>query len=138
MCGGAIISDLIAPASRSSRRLTADLLWGSAAADLNKKSRGSFQAKPLRSSPVIDLDDDFEADFLDFKDHSEEEEEIDAKKAFTFGSGALIQERGLHLVSMSFDNGPLFSDVIHNSKWVLLEGFRSGLMFFKSIYLEGG
>ncbi|KAL8458773.1 hypothetical protein ACS0TY_036326 [Phlomoides rotata] len=98
MCGGAIISDLIAPASRSSRRLTADLLWGSAAADLNKKSRGSYQAKPMRSAPIIDLDDDFEADFQDFKDHSEEEDEIEAKKTFAFGASKKSSFQGLKSV----------------------------------------
>nr|ADP37418.1 ethylene-responsive-element-binding factor 3 [Petunia x hybrida] len=64
MCGGAIISDLVPP-SRTSRRLTADLLWGSS--DL-KKNPSNYHSKPLRSSKFIDLDDEFEADFQDFSD----------------------------------------------------------------------
>nr|GMC50011.1 ethylene-responsive transcription factor RAP2-12-like [Ipomoea batatas] len=70
MCGGAIISDF-KPPSRSSRRLTADLLWGRADLSGGKKSNtsGSHYSKPLRSELVV-LDDDFEADFQDFKDHS--------------------------------------------------------------------
>nr|AZN28828.1 ethylene-responsive transcription factor RAP2-12 [Fraxinus mandshurica] len=84
MCGGAIISDL-SPPSRSTLKLTADLLWGSgAAADLangKRKIPGSYHSKPLRSKPVVDIiiDDDFEADFQDFKDHSDDEVEIDVK-----------------------------------------------------------
>lgn len=88
MCGGAIISDILPP-SRSSRRLTADLLWGSA--DLssnndgkkkrnrNNSSSGSFYSKPSRSG-VVDIDNDFEADFQHFKDYSDDEvEEVDVK-----------------------------------------------------------
>lgn len=87
MCGGAIISDFVAPASRSSTRLTADLLWGSAAAGLNKKkNRGSYHSKPLRSAPINHLEDDFEADFQDFKDHSDDEDELDVKKQFAFSA----------------------------------------------------
>lgn len=82
MCGGAIISDLLSP-SRPSRKLTADLLWGSgAAADLAKGKRkipGSYHSKPLRSKPIVDIGDDFEADFQDFKDFSDDEVEIDVK-----------------------------------------------------------
>lgn len=87
MCGGAIISDIIAPASRSSRRLTANLLWGSASADLNKKKNPrNYHSKLLRSAPIIDLDDDFEADFLGFKDYSDDEDEIHVKKPFAFSA----------------------------------------------------
>ncbi|CAA2956157.1 ethylene-responsive transcription factor RAP2-12-like [Olea europaea var. sylvestris] len=82
MCGGAIISDLLSP-SRPSRKLTADLLWGSgAAADLAKGKRkipGNYHSKPLRSKPIVDIGDDFEADFQDFKDFSDDEVEIDVK-----------------------------------------------------------
>ncbi|KAK7285687.1 hypothetical protein RJT34_20465 [Clitoria ternatea] len=63
MCGGAIISDFIpAAVTARSRRLTAEFLWP----DLNKRSSGN----PLRPG-VIDLDDDFEADFREFKDDSD-------------------------------------------------------------------
>nr|WAK86038.1 transcription factor ERF77 [Nothapodytes nimmoniana] len=71
MCGGAIISDLITPASRSCR-LTADLLWGKS--DFSKKNPGRFYSKPLRSE-INDLDNEFEADFQDFKDYSDDENE---------------------------------------------------------------
>ncbi|CAL5443691.1 unnamed protein product [Camellia sinensis] len=66
MCGGAIISDLIAP-SRSGR-LTADFLWRT---DVKKKP-SSHYSKPSRSE-VIDLGDDFEADFQGFNDYSDDE-----------------------------------------------------------------
>ncbi|KAG8380210.1 hypothetical protein BUALT_Bualt07G0169700 [Buddleja alternifolia] len=84
MCGGAIISDFIPPASRSSRRLTSDLLWGGASANLNtkKKNPRKYQSNP----PIIDLDDDFEADFQEFKDYSDDEKEIDSKKNFAFSA----------------------------------------------------
>ncbi|GER53614.1 ethylene responsive factor [Striga asiatica] len=87
MCGGAIISDFISPAGRSSRRLTAELLWGSGCADLSKKKNpGSYRSKPRRSEPVVDLDDDFEADFQDFKEYSDDEGEVDVKKPFSFSA----------------------------------------------------
>ncbi|XP_016437186.2 ethylene-responsive transcription factor RAP2-2-like [Nicotiana tabacum] len=84
MCGGAIISDCIPP-PRSSRRLTADLLWG--CSDLNqKKNPFNYQySKPLRSE-VADLDyDDFEADFQVFKDCTDDDEDaykVDGLKSF--------------------------------------------------------
>eukprot|EP00268_Persea_americana_P007854 TRINITY_DN12_c0_g1_i1.p1 TRINITY_DN12_c0_g1~~TRINITY_DN12_c0_g1_i1.p1 ORF type:complete len:373 (+),score=82.61 TRINITY_DN12_c0_g1_i1:443-1561(+) len=68
MCGGAIISDYI-PATRS-RRVTAGCLWP----DLKKSVKAS------KKSQAVNVDDDFEADFLDFKDDSDEEEEgVDVK-----------------------------------------------------------
>nr|GMC73090.1 ethylene-responsive transcription factor RAP2-12-like [Ipomoea batatas] len=45
MCGGAIISDIIPP-SRSSRRLTADLLWGPA--DLSSNNGGKKKNRNKR------------------------------------------------------------------------------------------
>ncbi|EEF29138.1 ethylene-responsive transcription factor RAP2-12 [Ricinus communis] len=72
MCGGAIISDYIPPTisgRSSSRRLTADFLWP----DL-KKPVGKQYSKPV---VVVDLDDDFEADFQEFKDESDVEEDED-------------------------------------------------------------
>ncbi|CAK9149673.1 unnamed protein product [Ilex paraguariensis] len=65
MCGGAIISDCVPP-SRS-RRLTDDLVWSP---DL-KKNPTNYYSKPLRSK-IIDLDDDFGADFLEFNDYSDD------------------------------------------------------------------
>lgn len=82
MCGGAIISDLRLPAKRSLRRLTADLLWGT---DLENLPAAKDNGK--RSKAVIDLEDDFEADFQGFKDDSEGELEATvpfASKDLTF------------------------------------------------------
>ena len=64
MCGGAIISDFIAPTRN--RQLIENLLWPS---DL-KKNHSNYHSKPLRS----EIDDDFEADFQDFKDDSDAED----------------------------------------------------------------
>lgn len=89
MCGGAIISDIVPPA-RSSRRLTSELLWGHAnltsAGGRNKKSSGSFYSRGMRSAN-FDLDDEFEADFQEFKecDDDDEVEEVDVKPPFAFG-----------------------------------------------------
>ncbi|KAI4355371.1 hypothetical protein L6164_004152 [Bauhinia variegata] len=66
MCGGAIISDFIPATPVRSRRLTADYLWP----DLKKNSSGRRFSKPLRPE-IVDLDDDFEADFREFKDDSD-------------------------------------------------------------------
>ncbi|KAM7471904.1 hypothetical protein LguiA_010087 [Lonicera macranthoides] len=78
MCGGAIISDIIAPSS--SRRLTADLLWNTAL----KKNPRNYYSKPLRSDVIIDLDDEFEADFQGFKDFSGDE--VEEVKPFAFSA----------------------------------------------------
>lgn len=75
MCGGAIISDFI-PTTRS-RRLTADYLWP----DLKR-------SYDLKKSRIIEKDDDFEADFQDFKDDSDEEEEEDVKPLVSFPKSA--------------------------------------------------
>lgn len=85
MCGGAIISDFIAPTTgggRSSRRLTADFLWPDLKKPINKKF-----SKPV----VVDLDDDYEADFQDFKDESDVDEEDGVfadVKPFAFSASA--------------------------------------------------
>lgn len=83
MCGGAIISDFIS--TPRSRRLTAEYLWP----DLKKKpgSGGKRFSKPLRSE-VVDIDDDFEADFQDFKDDSDVEydDEVVDVKPFAFSA----------------------------------------------------
>ncbi|XP_077236479.1 ethylene-responsive transcription factor RAP2-2-like [Tasmannia lanceolata] len=63
MCGGAIISDYI-PASRT-RRVTADYLLPEL-----KKASGGHYSKPQ----LGDVEDDFEADFQEFKDESDEED----------------------------------------------------------------
>ncbi|KAI3775157.1 hypothetical protein L1987_49726 [Smallanthus sonchifolius] len=70
MCGGAIISDFIAPTANKSRRLTADLLAKTAFL----KNPSKCYSKPLRSE-IFDLEDEFEADFLGFKDEVEAEAE---------------------------------------------------------------
>lgn len=70
MCGGAIISDFIAPAANRSRRLTADLLRQTEFVKNPKKC----YSKPLRSQ-IFEIEDEFEADFLGFKDEVEVEVE---------------------------------------------------------------
>lgn len=67
MCGGAIISDFIPTATTRSCKLTADYLWP----DLNRNRKSK---KSSKRSEVVDLDDDFEADFQGFKD---DESDID-------------------------------------------------------------
>lgn len=79
MCGGAILSDLVPP-SRTSRRLTADLLWGTSDLSKKKKNPSNYHSKPLRSK-FFELDDEFEADFQDFKDYADGVDEV---KAFAF------------------------------------------------------
>ncbi|XP_050383857.1 ethylene-responsive transcription factor RAP2-12-like [Argentina anserina] len=85
MCGGAIISDFIPPTR--SRRVTADFLWP----DLKKSSSGkrfSAGGRP-RGSGILGLDDDFEADFQDFKDESDvdDDEDMLGSKPFAFSAG---------------------------------------------------
>lgn len=73
MCGGAIISDFI-PSPTERRRLTADYLWP----DLKKKSgsKGGSGKRYSKQISVIDLDDDFEADFQEFKDDESDADEF--------------------------------------------------------------
>ncbi|KAK7277029.1 hypothetical protein RIF29_18178 [Crotalaria pallida] len=83
MCGGAIISDFISAggAPAKARRLTAEYLWP----DLNNNKKKQQQKKVK----VVDLDDDFEADFRDFKENDDDDFEIDdedLKKPFAFKS----------------------------------------------------
>ncbi|GMN47555.1 hypothetical protein TIFTF001_016732 [Ficus carica] len=67
MCGGATISDFIS--TPRSRRLSASYLWP----DIKKSGSGGKRfSKPLRSE-IVDIGDDFEADFHDFKDDSDDE-----------------------------------------------------------------
>ncbi|XP_047317337.1 ethylene-responsive transcription factor RAP2-12-like [Impatiens glandulifera] len=68
MCGGAIISDYLPP-EKSYRRLTADFLWPS-------RVKNNNRSNPLHSETVKVEDDDFEADFQNYSDHQEMEEEI--------------------------------------------------------------
>ncbi|XP_010937273.1 ethylene-responsive transcription factor 1 [Elaeis guineensis] len=70
MCGGAIISDF-KPAG--SRRRTADYMW--------------LDRKKGRKHEVVEIEDDFEADFEEFEDESEEEKEIDV---MPFASGSKV------------------------------------------------
>ncbi|XP_028773916.1 ethylene-responsive transcription factor RAP2-12-like [Neltuma alba] len=83
MCGGAIISDFIQTPGARSRRLTADLLWP----DLKKSSGGKRFSKPTRSA-FGDSDDDFEADFREFKDESDIDE-VDVDDDFLFDFNTL-------------------------------------------------
>ena len=72
MCGGAIISDFISTTGPPrSQRLTSNYLWP----DLKKSGSGKrFSKQPHPRSEIVDIDDDFEADFQDFKDESDVEE----------------------------------------------------------------
>ncbi|CAA6664588.1 unnamed protein product [Spirodela intermedia] len=79
MCGGAILSDLIPTAK--SRRLTPDLLWP----DLKEDSLYGSKHRKKRAHLLVE-EDDFEADFQEFKDDSEEEEELFDSQPFAFGS----------------------------------------------------
>ena len=91
MCGGAIISDFI-PAARS-QRVTADLLWPA----LKKSSSGKrfYAGRPLRSE-IFGLEDDFEADFQEFKDESDvdDDEDMVDSKPFAFSAGKSSSTRG--------------------------------------------
>ncbi|KAJ8539340.1 hypothetical protein K7X08_013592 [Anisodus acutangulus] len=91
MCGGAIISDLIPP-PRTSRRLTAECLWGcSNLKNNNKKNIFNYHSKPLRSE-VVDYD---------FQDCSHD----DDVKPFAFFaselSGALAGSKSLKSVDLN-------------------------------------
>lgn len=90
MCGGAIIPDTVKP-SPSSRRLIADLLWGSGVADLSKKK--NYHWNPLIFKSVVDVDDDFEAEFECFKHYSVDEEGSDGK-SFGFSASKQSTLRG--------------------------------------------
>ncbi|KAJ8471734.1 hypothetical protein OPV22_026077 [Ensete ventricosum] len=87
MCGGAIISDFI-PATRSARRLTAGYLWP------NLKTGGANEAtkKSGHRRAVEEIEDDFEADFLEFEYQaleSEGEDEVEiVEKPFPFACKA--------------------------------------------------
>lgn len=89
MCGGAIISGFISPATAAangrSRRLTAEYLWP----ELKKRSGSKRFAKAAFAA-----DDDFEADFQGFKDDDEdvsdvdEDVDVDVDMQFSFSSAA--------------------------------------------------
>ncbi|KAK8551339.1 hypothetical protein V6N13_119809 [Hibiscus sabdariffa] len=80
MCGGAIISDFIAPTR--SRRLTADFLWPDLKKSDSKKGSGKRYSKP-----VFDFADDFEADFQGFKDEESDVDDVLADiKPFAFSA----------------------------------------------------
>ncbi|KAH0451559.1 hypothetical protein IEQ34_018858 [Dendrobium chrysotoxum] len=77
MCGGAMISDFI-PSARQ-RRATGEYLW----ADQGKKKKKRNGGRKISEA---EFDDDFEADFREFKDEDEvdELEEFTAAKPFAF------------------------------------------------------
>ncbi|CAK9324759.1 unnamed protein product [Citrullus colocynthis] len=82
MCGGAIISDFIPP-SRS-KRVTADHLWP----NLKKPKSGKHSSPRSLRSRIFDVDD-FEADFQDFKDESDvdqDEDDFSDIKPFLFSA----------------------------------------------------
>ncbi|KAL5583389.1 hypothetical protein UlMin_015831 [Ulmus minor] len=98
MCGGAIISDFIA--APPSRRVTADYLLP----DLKKSGSGKRFSKPLRSE-IVNLDDDFEADFQGFKDESDVEDEDVDVKPFPFFARNPSNSRGYTTVKYTESNG---------------------------------
>ncbi|CAA0808788.1 Ethylene-responsive transcription factor RAP2-2 [Striga hermonthica] len=98
MCGGAIISDFVPPASRLSRRLTPELLWGAADPSFNSKNKRptSYRTKPLRYQSSVDFDEEFEADFQEFEDcYTDDEEEIDLKRPFALSAAKNSSFKGL-------------------------------------------
>lgn len=100
MCGGAIISGFIS--APQSQRLTADYLWP----DLKKSGSGKRFSKPLRSE-IVDLDDDFEADFQGFKDESDadEDENFGDLKPFAFSARKPSLSRGSTTVKYTESDG---------------------------------
>ncbi|RWW57396.1 hypothetical protein BHE74_00035821 [Ensete ventricosum] len=84
MCGGAIISDLI-PAT-AARRVTAEHLWPG-----GRWRRGKQQR--------CEVEEDFEADFLEFDDESgedefEDEEEVEVNSSFSREVSTTLRSRG--------------------------------------------
>ncbi|XVE51793.1 hypothetical protein DITRI_Ditri02bG0070000 [Diplodiscus trichospermus] len=105
MCGGAIISNFILPTQ--SRRLTADYLWP----DLIKSGSKKGSAKRY-SKTVIDLDDDIEVDFQEFKDEEPDVDDYDHVladvKSFAFSATkkpSSAVSSGLNSVKSSEFNG---------------------------------
>ncbi|KAF1869923.1 hypothetical protein Lal_00017500 [Lupinus albus] len=127
MCGGAIISDFISAggAPARSRILTADYLWP----DLKKS--GSAKNK-LKKKVLIDLDDDFEADFRDFNEDSEVDDDDDVfmmdskKKPSVFRSTK---------PSNSISHGSIADFLQARLKW-FLEDFGSGSTAEKPVVFE--
>lgn len=105
MCGGSIISDFIAT-PQSQRRLTADYLWR----DLKKAGYGKRLSKPPLSE-VLDDVDDFEADFQNFKDDSdvEDDDEVIDVKPFTFSASKPTSSRGNSFLTATSVNNFFFS-----------------------------
>ncbi|KAL3646433.1 hypothetical protein CASFOL_011613 [Castilleja foliolosa] len=84
-----LLEDWIVDQMHILKPITAPKLRGSGVSpDLNKRKNNprNYHPKPRRSEPIVELDDDFEADFQDFKDWSDDEGEIDVKKPFTFSA----------------------------------------------------
>lgn len=107
MCGGAILSDYIPSAGRS-RRVTADYLWP----DLKRPKKSSEIQKGKGLFEETGSFDDFEADFEDFEQESEDNfeeelfddldedefEKILDVKPFSFESKSTIS-RGIRIIS---------------------------------------
>ncbi|XP_042487904.1 ethylene-responsive transcription factor RAP2-12-like [Macadamia integrifolia] len=91
MCGGAIISDFI-PTSRFKRPSAAGVVW-----DIKKN-----YSKPL-GSEITNVDDDFEADFQEFKDESDEE--VEDVKPFSFAPTSQSSRGGSTAVKAVEFNG---------------------------------
>ncbi|KAJ4792719.1 Ethylene-responsive transcription factor [Rhynchospora pubera] len=109
MCGGAIISDYI-PAAGRSRRVTADYLWP----ELKRQKSSSKIEKGKASIGQIGSFDDFEADFEEFEQDSDEEfeeesfdedefEKIIDVKPFAFESKSTISRE----ISSSIGTAPV-------------------------------
>ncbi|XP_072978437.1 ethylene-responsive transcription factor 1-like [Typha angustifolia] len=101
MCGGAIISGFIP--TGASRRLTADYLWP----DLKKASKKKKSKKQQR----VEIVDDFEADFEEFKDEvgeSEEDDEVELTdvKPFSVAPKIPLSQDGLTALKPVEYDGP--------------------------------
>ncbi|XP_058078738.1 ethylene-responsive transcription factor RAP2-2-like [Magnolia sinica] len=97
MCRRSIMSDFI-PRSRS-RPLTDDYLK-----PVLKKGVGNYYSKPLKSK-MVGLEDDFEADFQNFRDDSDEEDEVEDVKPFSFPKLDFSREYSIRAKSVEY-SGP--------------------------------
>ncbi|KAL3511572.1 hypothetical protein ACH5RR_024289 [Cinchona calisaya] len=103
MCGGAIISDLIQP-SRSSRMLTAELLWGTGAGlEDSKQWKNKKKSSKAQRFQIVDLDDEFETDFQEFKDYSNDD--FADLKPFAFSASEHSGTRGTECGKSSDSSG---------------------------------
>ncbi|KAJ4837542.1 hypothetical protein Tsubulata_028093 [Turnera subulata] len=139
MCGGAIISDIIPPyaaGGRVSRRMIDELLW------LDQKKPLSNKSKHYSKPVVVDLDDDFESDFQEFKDQSDVDEDEDVLldvKPFAFtasNASARPKKQGLSRDELLWldQKKPLSNKSKHYSKPVVVDlddDFESDFQEFK-------